>query len=167
MQDLEEREGGGIRRRGSREQEEYYEPMQRQASSSKYSEVLSTLDRFSFSDDPDRRKRQMNMIVSAVRNALQDVVLDEVASNTKTAYKGYAERVVKAPGGLKCYFNFSGKGFTVIAKGTFYGDETVCVHQEGGKVGAAVLRIEGDNHTDLSSNFEVTVASYTPTPKEE
>ncbi len=125
----------------------------------KYAEIVDTLDRFKFSNDEERRKRQIKIVTSALRTALSELVLEEVAVNTKTSYKGYAEKVVKAPGGLKVYFNFGdGKQFTVTAKGGFYGDETVCVHQNGSKVTASILRIEGEDYTDLSENFEINIA---------
>lgn len=167
MADLEEREGGGVRRRG-RVNEQYDDGVDeeigyrqaaapRAAAVSKYAEVAQALDRFTFSDDPERRKKQMNIVVASIRSALQELVLEDVAVNTKRAFKNYAEKVVKTPGGLKVYFNFNGNKLAVVAKGTFYGDETICVHQAGGTIKAAVLRIEDGNHTDLSSTFEVTV----------
>lgn len=127
----------------------------------RYAEVLDTLDRFKFSADDDRRKRQMKIVAQSLRTALQELVLEEVAVNTKNAFKGHAEKVVKAPGGLKVYFNFGeGKQWAVTAKGGFYGDETICVHATNGKIRAAVLRIEGEDHTDLSSSFEIGIAPY-------
>jgi len=160
MSDLEEREGGSIRRAGDNtvsyrsdsKSNERFIPTQ-----SKYAELVDTLDRFKFSSDETRRKQQMKIVSSVLRNALQDLVLEEVAVNTKSKFKGYAEKVVKAPGGLKVYFNFGGKKFAVVAKGGFHGDETICVRNDAGKIQASVLRIEGEDYSDLSDSFEIVI----------
>ena len=125
---------------------------------SKYAEVEDVLGHFKFASEPDRRARQMKIVANALRTTLQELVLEEVAVNTKTAFKGHAEKVVKAPGGLKVYFNFGdGKMFAVTAKGGFSGDETICVAQSGTKIKASVLRIEDGDYNDLSANFDINI----------
>ena len=124
---------------------------------SKYAEIIDTLDRFKFAQDEERRKNQMKIVSSALRTALQELVLNEVAVNTKTAFKGFVDSVVKAPGGLKVSFNFDDNKFAVVVKGGFYGDETVCVHRADGKIRAAVMRIAGEDVSDLSESFEIVV----------
>lgn len=125
---------------------------------SKYAEIEDVLGHFKFASEMERRARQMKIVANALRTTLQELVLEEVAVNTKTAFKGHAEKVVKAPGGLKVYFNFGeGKMYAVTAKGGFSGDETICVAQSGTKIRASVLRIEDGDYNDLSANFDINI----------
>lgn len=156
MADLDDREGGGVVRRqgsdGGRQLPVNYAPVQQ-----KYAEITSLLDRFTFSDNDEIRTRQMSVIASSIRKAMQELVYDEVARGTKVAFKKYAERVVKIPGGLKVYYDFNGNKMWVAARGNFFGSEIIGVKQTNGKIQGIVLQNENGSQSDLSDNFEISI----------
>jgi hypothetical protein len=144
------------------DEEDDYEPQQQRRGSSrvpaKYAEVLEALDRFKFSDDENRLRKQMSVVAGGIRNALQELILEDVATNTRTAFGEYVEHIYKVAGGVKVIYKFNDEHCTVIAKGVFFGDESICVHAKGGKVVAGVYRIDGDNSSNLTANFDITVS---------
>jgi len=124
----------------------------------KYAEVINELERFRFSDNEDKCRTQMAVVATAIRTSLQELILEDVALNTRKAFGDYVDHIYPAPGGIKVIFNFNNAKCTVIAKGIFFGDETICVHSKSNKVVAGVYRIAEENSSDLSQNFEITVA---------
>jgi len=127
-----------------------------QYQSDKYAEVTDLLDKFSFSQDGERRAKQMQVIASAVKSVLPELIVKEVAANTKTAFFKYAEKFLKAPGGITTIFNFGGDRLSVTAKGSFYGDETICVNKDGNdEIVAMVMRINGGSTEDVSDQFDI------------
>jgi hypothetical protein len=99
----------------------------------------------------------MEAVIGAIRTSLQDLVIKDVANNTKKAFGEYVKEVFKVGGGIKINFDFSGTKISVSARGAFAGDETVCVSRQGEKIVASVLRIDDNGKTDLTSNFGITM----------
>jgi hypothetical protein len=126
----------------------------------KYAQIVQQLERYPFSDDEDRRARQMATVVGAIRTALAELRVLDVCDNTRRAFADKVKSAGKTAGGVKVTFNFGGKDIYVVAQGAFEGDETICVHRQNGKVAGAVLRLRGDNEYDiLSEQFSITVTS--------
>jgi hypothetical protein len=145
---------------GGAQTQQQYSPVQYapQANLSKYADVVDQLERFPFAENEERREKQMAIIAKSVRTALQQLVIQEVANNTKKAMGEYAIDFERKPGGLKAVFNFGDKNISVMATGAFQGDETILVHKVKGRLAGAVVKIrEGDDFDDLSSNFYIQV----------
>ena len=124
----------------------------------KYAEVIDILDRFKFSSDEERRKKQMNIVANAIRGSFQELTLEEVAINTRKAYGQAVKHVFQTNGGLKVVYSFNGAECVVVAKGAFFGDETICIAAKNNKLVCGVFRIDGDHSADLSKNFDLTVS---------
>lgn len=107
----------------------------------KFAAVIQELERFEFSEDPEKLASQFEVVNQSIRNALQRLRLQEVAANTRTAYGKYVQKVEPAPGGLKVYFDFGSGPIAVTAQGSFFGDETICVYAVDGSARAAVMKI--------------------------
>ena len=97
----------------------------------------------------------MPSISAAIRTAMQDMIIKEVATNTKKAFKDHIKSFEKVAGGLRTTFNFDKIALAVTAKGNFYGDETICVYAEDGKVKAKVMRINEEAADDLTNQFDI------------
>lgn len=124
----------------------------------KYGEVLTELERFPFSNDPKKRHSQLQTVTSAVRQALQDLVIKEVAGNTKAAFTDHVSEVFKVGGGIKVVFDFGEQRIAVTAKGPFYGDETVCCYRKDNNIVGSVIRLDASQEMDdISQNFDITV----------
>lgn len=124
----------------------------------RYAEIVDQLDRFNFSDDEAKRDKQIKVIAKAVRSAMQEIVLQEVANNTKVAFKDNAKEFFKQPSGLRVVFDFGSGPVSVTAIGGFQGDETICVHKANGKLAGAVVKLrDGEDYDDLSDQFSITV----------
>jgi hypothetical protein len=136
-------------------------PMQSYASAparaTRYGEIISELDRFRFASDPERRKKQFSVITVAIRDALQDLIVRDVAQNTKRAFKDYMGDFFKLKGGVRVVFNFDNMKKTVSARGAFYGDELIFVKRQGDKVVGGVARLVDGDAEDISDNYSITV----------
>jgi hypothetical protein len=124
-------------------------------SSGRFATIVNELERFRFSSDTERRERQIGIVVAAVRNALQTLIIREVGMNTKRAFREHVENVYTVPGGIKVAFNFAGDKHTVTARGAFSGEETVCVYKKGQQVYGGVVRLEGEENVDISGNYGI------------
>lgn len=124
----------------------------------KYAEVIEALDRFKFSEDEATRKKQMSVVASGIRQALQELIIEDVAVNTKKLFGENVTKIVSTPGGLKVNYKFKESECYVVAKGLFFGDETVCLHERDGRIVAGVYRIDGVHTSDLSANFDISVS---------
>jgi hypothetical protein len=123
----------------------------------RYASVLKELERFAFSEDEEKRERQMETVVGAIRTALHELVIRDVANNTKKALKDDVTEVFKIGGGIKVVFNFEGEKISVSARGPFTGDEMVVVYRKGDKKAGGVIRVDENSSTDLSANFGITL----------
>lgn len=149
---------------GDEDEEELHEPeplkvANRTPSVNKYAEFTEQLERFPFIKDQAKRKELTATVIAAIRVGLNDTIMQEVAKNTKKAFTDHCKKIVKTTGGLKVIFNFGGNDILVTAKGAFYGDETICVHNKGGKTVPAVIKVVGDNYADLTSEFDLTIGT--------
>lgn len=124
--------------------------------STKFASVIQELERFDFSDDPKKREAQISIVAQGIRKSLQHLRLQEVASNTRKAYGKYVQRIEPTPGGIKVSFDFGTGQLAVIAQGSFYGDETVCVFAENGTAKAAVMKI-ANGQKGVLEGFNVTI----------
>lgn len=125
----------------------------------KYAEIVNELERFRFADDLDKRKKQFAAINVAIRTALQDLIIKDVAQNTKQAFKDHVvEPVYKVSGGIKIIYDFSGQKIAVAARGAFFGDETIYISREGDKIKGGVARTGSEGELeDISGNYSITV----------
>ncbi len=135
----------------------YREAATPQSIPNKYAQVVKELDRFEFSEDETKRNRQMETIIASIRSSLQDLVIKEVAKNTRKAFGEYVKDIFKVGGGVKINFNFNGTEVSISARGSFTGDETICVARQDDRLVASVLRIDENGKTDLTSNFGITL----------
>lgn len=133
-------------------------PPQRSSGPMKYAEIATELDRFRFASDPDKRKKQFAAINVAIRDALQDLIVKDVAQNTKTAFKDHLDKFYKLSGGVKVVYDFENTKIAVSARGAFFGDETICIYRDGDKIKGGVARIDGSGEAeDISANYSIAV----------
>lgn len=116
--------------------------------------VVNELARFKFASSPEKRETQMELIVTAVKKAIQGVAIQEVANNTKRFYDN-AFRFAQTNNGIKVSYKVGNHSVIVTADGGFYGDEIVCLEQDGSNVTAYIARISGDDYEDITSNFSL------------
>lgn len=123
----------------------------------KYAQLMKELERITFSDDEEKFNKQMEAAVGGIRKAMQELVIKDVAANTRQTFGEHVSEVFQVGGGLKVDFVYDGKKYSVSARGPFTGDETVCLHRKGDKLVGSVLRIDENGKTDLTSNFGITI----------
>jgi hypothetical protein len=122
------------------------------------SEVEKILSRFEFSTDEEKKKRQLNIFTSNLRTAMQNLIIENIAINTKEAFKQYVKKVVKIDGGLKVYFVFDKNEVSVSVKGLFFGDETIGISAKDGKLVPQVFIIKNKDSVDVSNNFSIEMS---------
>jgi hypothetical protein len=125
--------------------------------SSKYAEVFNELQKFRFSSDETKAKRQLSAVAKAVRAALQSFVPTEVFNNTKKKFGDFVRQGFQIKGGVKIEFAI-GKGmYHVSARGAFYGDEVIAIMKtDEGKLRPSVHRLLGDDDDeDVSSEYAI------------
>jgi hypothetical protein len=139
------------------ERTSYQSPAPQHQIPAKYAQVVQRLDRFPFSEDESVLKQQMNIVEGALRTAMHDIIIKAVATNTKRAFKQYCTRIQKVAGGLAVTYNFGDADIVVSAKGSFFGDETICIRNTEEGLVSSVVIIDGEDASDVSDQFEIKV----------
>lgn len=124
---------------------------------SKFAFVQNFISRFPFSKDEMKKESQINKFEASLKTALNDLILTEVATNTKKAFGTHVEKCSKIAGGIKVSYNFNNNKIIVEARGTFYGDETVCVELKGQTLEASIKKASGSDDVDYSDDFEIKI----------
>jgi hypothetical protein len=114
--------------------------------------VVEELSRFKFASAPDKREEQLQALLAGVRGAIHKVATQEVANNTKRYYEN-ALKFSRLDDGMLVVFAMGNKRVAVTAQGEFFGDEIICLEQEGQSARAYVARHGDETFADLSENY--------------
>ncbi len=118
--------------------------------------ILNELSKFKFASGINRRAAQMDTLMTAVKKAMQEVAIREVANNTSQFYDNAYRFVQPEDGGLKVTYKVANVNVNVSVKGEFVGDEVICLEPpEGPNVTAYVARQNGSQFEDLTNNFAI------------
>ena len=114
--------------------------------------VVNELNKFKFASSTDKRDEQMEQIYAAVKEAVQRVAVKEVAANTKRFYDN-AVKFANTGSGMRVTYKVANNAVVVTAEGDFYGDEIVCLEQDGGNATAYVARHVDGEFEDITGRF--------------
>jgi hypothetical protein len=120
--------------------------------------VVNELNRFKFASSDEKRDEQLGALLLAVKTAVQRVAIREVAANTKRFYDNAVkfsqiENTSGSVKGMKVIYKVASANVVVTAEGEFFGDEIVCLEQDGASATAYVARQVGNEFEDITGRY--------------
>lgn len=110
-------------------------------------EIIEKIANIKLSSSEEKRKEQIKRIITAIDDTINEMSSKDVFKNTAKVYNNIDKMYLTA-GGLKAVFKMGKAQVSVEAKGSFSGDEIICLEKTNGTFVPYVIAID-DQTKDL------------------